>query len=108
MPNFSTILIPAPDLAAARDLYRKLLSAEPEMDAPYYVQFTFDGQVIGLDPRGTQVVAHLHVADIDAAVSLVGAAGGKVVTPTQDVGGGKRVAVMEDPAGATIGLVQLA
>lgn len=105
MAGFQTILIPAADLAASRELYRGLLGAEPTADSSYYVGFDVDGQHIGLVPGTTTVRAHLHVTDIDDAVRRVTSAGGSVLEAVKDVGGGRRVAVVRDPAGGEIGLL---
>lgn len=105
MAGFQTILIPATDLEASRDLYRDLLGAEPTADSPYYVGSDVDGQHVGLVPGTTSVRPHLHVADMDEAVRRVTSAGGSVVEPAKDVGGGRLVAVVRDPAGGEIGLL---
>ncbi len=104
MPGFSTVLLPAADIAASRELYRGLLGAEPTADTPYYVGFDVDGQQIGLVPGATVVRPHLHVPDMDAAVRRITAAGGSVVDEPREVGGGRLVAVVRDMAGAEIGL----
>jgi len=51
--EISTIIYPVKDLAGAKELYGRLLGAEPAMDEPYYVQFNVGGQQIGLDPTAT-------------------------------------------------------
>lgn len=56
-------------------------------------------------PGASAVRPHLHVDDLDAAVALVTTAGGSVLEEPKDVGGGLRVAVVRDPAGADIGLL---
>ena len=105
MPGFSTVLLPATDLAASRKLYQVLLGAEPTADTPYYVGVDVDGQQIGLVPGATVVRPHLHVPDMEAAVRCVTAAGGSVVDEPHEVGGGRLVAVVRDMAGAEIGLI---
>ena len=60
-----------------------------------YVGFEAAGQHIGLVPRGPQgmasPVAYGHVADIEAKLAEVTAAGGTVKEPAHDVGGGRLV-----------------
>lgn len=104
--GFRTILLPATDVAASRELYRGLLDAKPSVDEPSYVGFDVDGQHVGLVPGTSAVRPHLHVGDIGAAVGAVTSAGGSVVEPVREVGAGRRVAVVRDPAGAEIGLLQ--
>lgn len=106
MASFRTILIPAGDLAASRDLYRDLLGVAPTADEAYYVGFDVDGQHIGLVPGGSAVRPHLHVSSMDEAVQRVTSAGGVVVEDPRDVGGGRLVGVVRDPAGAEIGLIE--
>jgi len=64
MPSFATVLLPATDITASRELYRELLGTEPTTDTPYYVGFDVDGQQIGLVPGATAVRPHLHVPDM--------------------------------------------
>lgn len=105
MPGFATVLLPATDLAASRELYRGLLGMEPTADTPYYVGFDVDGQQIGLVPGATVVRPHLHVPDMDAAVQRITKAGGSVIDQPHDVGDSRLVAVVRDMAGAEIGLI---
>lgn len=105
MASFQTVLLPAADLAASRELYRSLLGVEPTADSAYYVGFDVDGQHIGLVPGTPVVRPHLHVKDMHAAVEQVTSAGGVVVDEPRDVGGGRLVAVVRDMAGAEIGLL---
>lgn len=105
MPGFSTVLLPAADLAASRELYRALLGVEPTADTAYYVGFDVDGQHIGLVPGATVVRPHLHVPDMNAAVQRITEAGGSVIDEPREVGGGRLVAVVRDMAGAEIGLI---
>ena len=80
-------------------------------DAPYYVGFEAEGQHIGLVPGGgpqgmTSPVAYWHVADIEAKLAEVTAAGATVKEPAHDVGGGRLVATVTDPDGNVLGLLQ--
>lgn len=49
----TTVLYPVKDIAAAEQLYGKLLGVAPSMDKAYYVGFDVDGQHIGHDPTAT-------------------------------------------------------
>jgi catechol 2,3-dioxygenase-like lactoylglutathione lyase family enzyme len=48
-----TAIYPAPDLAAARNWYSKLLEMEPYFDQPFYVGFVVGGFELGLLPNAT-------------------------------------------------------
>ncbi len=93
----STVIYPVKDLAQAKTLYGRLLGVEPDMDEPYYVGFSVEGQHIGLDPHGHSKgmpgpVGYWHVDDIEASVKLLLDAGAQVQEAVSDVGGGKLVA----------------
>jgi len=106
-----TLLHPVSDLAAAKAVYAALLGVEPMADSKYYVGFEAEGQQIGLvlngGPQGmTSPVAYWHVADIEAKLAEVTAAGAAVKEQPRDVGGGRLVATFTDPDGNVLGLVQ--
>jgi predicted enzyme related to lactoylglutathione lyase len=106
-----TVLHPVSDLAKAKGVYAALLGLEPQTDGPYYVGFDTEGQHIGLVPGGgpqgmSGPVAYWHVADIEAKLAEVTAAGATVKEPAHDVGGGRLVATVTDPDGNVLGLLQ--
>ena len=109
--GIKTVLHPVSDLAAAKAVYAALLGIEPQADAPYYVGFDAEGQHIGLVPGGgpqgmTSPVAFWHVSDIEAKLAELTAAGASVKEPAHDVGGGRLVATVTDPAGNVLGLLE--
>jgi predicted enzyme related to lactoylglutathione lyase len=109
--GIKTVLHPVSDLAKAKPVYAALLGVQPQADAPYYVGFDHVGQQIGLVPGGgqegmTSPVAYWHVADIEAKLTEVTAAGAAVKDPPRDVGGGRLVATVTDPDGNVLGLLQ--
>ena len=106
-----TLLHPVSDVAAAKAVYAALLGVAPQTDESYYVGFEAAGQHIGLVPGGgpqamTSPVAYWHVADIEAKLAEVTAAGATVKDPAHDVGGGRLVASFTDLDGNVLGLVQ--
>jgi predicted enzyme related to lactoylglutathione lyase len=103
-----TILHPVTDLAAAKAVYSALLGMAPTSDSPYYVGFEAAGQQIGLVPNSemTAPVAYWHVADIEAKLAEVTAAGATLKEAARDVGGGRLVATVTDPDGNVLGLLQ--
>jgi len=105
------VLHPVSDLAAAKAVYAALLGVPPTADAEYYVGFEAEGQHIGLLPGGgpqgmTSPVAYWQVADIEAKLAEVTAAGATVKEPARDVGGGRLVASVTDADGNVLGLMQ--
>ena len=109
--GIKTVLHPVTDLAAAKAVYTALLGIAPQADAPYYVGYDVEGQQIGLVPGGgpqgmTSPVAYWHVADIEAKLAEVTAAGATVKDSPRDVGGGRLVATFTDPDRNVLGLIQ--
>jgi predicted enzyme related to lactoylglutathione lyase len=106
-----TVVIPVRDLAQAKGLYGTLLGVAPDMDEPYYVGYTVDGQHIGLDPHGhsqgmTGPVGYWHVDDVNKTLGVLLEAGAETSQAVRDVGGGKLIATVKDADGNAIGLVQ--
>jgi predicted enzyme related to lactoylglutathione lyase len=109
--GIKTVLHPVSDLSAAKAVYTALLGVEPTADSDYYVGYDAEGQHIGLVPGGaaqgmTSPVAYWHVADIDATLAEVPAAGATVKDAPREVGPGRRVATFTDPDGNVLGLLQ--
>ena len=109
--GIKTVLHPVTDVAKAKPVYTALLGVEPQADAAYYVGYDVAGQHIGLVPNGAQQgmsgpVAYWHVADIEAKLAEVTAAGGTVKDSPRDVGGGRLVATFTDPDGNVLGVLQ--
>jgi predicted enzyme related to lactoylglutathione lyase len=109
--GIKTVLHPVSDLAKAKAVYAALLGVQPQADSEYYVGFEAEGQHIGLVPGGgpqklTSPTAYWHVADINAKLEEVTAAGATVKESPHDVGGGRLVASFTDPDGNVLGLIQ--
>jgi predicted enzyme related to lactoylglutathione lyase len=109
--GIKTVLHPVSDLDAAKEVYAALLGIRPQTDGSYYVGFDAEGQHIGLVPGGgpqgmTSPVAFWQVADIEAKLAEVTAAGATVKEAAHDVGGGRLVATFTDPDGNVLGLFQ--
>ena len=105
------VLHPVSDLDAAKAVYTALLGIPPQADSSYYVGYDAEGQHIGLVPDGgpegmTSPVAYWQVADIEAKLAELTAAGATVKEAPHEVGGGRRVASFTDPDGNVLGLVQ--
>jgi predicted enzyme related to lactoylglutathione lyase len=109
--GIKTVLHPVTDLAAAKAVYTALLGIAPQADSEYYVGFDVEGQHIGLVPAGgpqgmASPVSYWHVADIEAKLAEVTAAGATLKEPAHDVGGGRLVATFTDTDGNVLGLLQ--
>jgi predicted enzyme related to lactoylglutathione lyase len=109
--GLQTVIYPVSDLTRAKALFTALTGAEPVVDAPYYVQFSVDGQAIGLDPHGHRhgqagPVGYWHVEDVAQALAALVAAGAETVQEPTDVGGGALIALVKDGDGNLIGLRQ--
>jgi predicted enzyme related to lactoylglutathione lyase len=105
------VLCPAADLERSKATFTALLGTPPQHDSEYYVGFDVAGQHIGLVPGGgpqgyTTPVAFWAVADIEAKLAEVTAAGGAVKESPREVGPGRTVATFTDPDGSVLGLVQ--
>jgi len=101
------------DLAVAKAWYADAFGVAPYFDEPFYVGFRIGASELGLDPDLTAgnpgpggVVAYWGVVDLEAAVARIEAMGAPVVEPIRDVGGGVRLAVVADPFGNSVGLIQ--
>jgi predicted enzyme related to lactoylglutathione lyase len=109
--GIQTVLHPVSDLEAAKAMYTALLGTPPQTDSPYYVGYEAADQQIGLVPGGgpqamSSPVAYWHVADIEAKLAEVTAAGATLHEAAHDVGGGRLVATVTDPDGNVLGLLQ--
>ena len=109
--GIKTVLHPVSDLERTKPVYAALLGVAPEADSAYYVGFEAAGQHIGLVPGGgpqdmSSPVAYWQVADIEAKLAKVTAAGATVNDAARDVGGGRLVATVNDPDGNVLGLTQ--
>jgi predicted enzyme related to lactoylglutathione lyase len=109
--GIKTVLHPVSDLTKAKAVYTALLGMEPTADSPYYVGYEAEGQQIGLVPTAAQQgltspTAYWHVADIEAKLAEVTAAGASVKDAPHDVGGGRLVATFTDTDGNVLGLIQ--
>jgi predicted enzyme related to lactoylglutathione lyase len=107
-----TAIYHVPDLAQAKAWYSQVLGIEPYFDQPFYVGFEVGGYELGLHPpeSGQQglggAVPYWGVDDAAAAHERLVALGATTVSPPQEVGEGIRVAVLQDPFGNTLGIIE--
>lgn len=107
-----TVIYHVDNLEAAKSWYQHVTRVLPYFEAPFYVGFDINGCELGLDPdlsmvqRGNQSVAYWAVDDIDVSVRDLLKAGAVLLDPIKEVGGGIRVAVVEDPFGNAVGVIE--
>jgi predicted enzyme related to lactoylglutathione lyase len=97
------VIHPVEDLEAAARFYRDGLGLEPKFrDGDRFCAFDAGGVTIALatgdEAIAQQVVVSYKVADADAALAELEAAGAVILQPLHD-GPHERRAVLEDPAG---------
>jgi predicted enzyme related to lactoylglutathione lyase len=107
-----SVIYQVSNLPRAKAFYAAMLGRTPYFDQPFYVGFDVEGAELGLDPdvsnRGPGpggAVAYWRVDDISASWEHAIASGGEPLEPPHDVGGPK-VAVVSDPSGNYVGLIQ--
>lgn len=105
-----TAIYPAPDLAAARQWYSKVLGQEPCFDQPFYVGFAVGGFELGLLPNaqpGTSGPQPLWGVDnIESAYARLLELGASALEPIAEVGEGIKVAAVQDPFGNRFGIIE--
>src|SRR5205807_1659959 len=108
-----TVIYHVSDLRRAKTWYADAFGVKPYFDEPFYVGFNIGGFELGLDPDAKGVapgaggsVAYWRVPHIDAAVQHFTQSGATIKSSVQDVGGDIRVAIIADPFGNLIGLIE--
>ena len=105
-----TVIYPAPDLTKAKQWYSEVLGTPPYFDEAFYVGFSVGGFELGLIPdakpgiTGTQ--AMWGVQDIDAEFKRLLALGATQLETVTEVGGGIKVAAVQDPFGNRLGIIE--
>ena len=105
-----TAIYPAPDLAAAKLWYAKVLGQAPYFDQPFYVGFSVGGFELGLLPGAQPGTAGPQplwgVANIESAYARLLELGASALEPVTDVGEGIKVAAVRDPFGNRFGIIE--
>lgn len=107
-----TVVYKVSDLAAAKTWYSNLTGLQPYFDQPFYVGFDINGCELGLDPdmkdvqTGNQAVSYWSVDSVDEALKKLIAAKALLVQPKTNVGGPIHVAIVQDPFGNTLGVIE--
>lgn len=109
-----TAIYPVLDIAVAKKWYAAAFGVEPYFDQPFYVGFSVAGFELGLvpseaplhEPGNRGVIAYWGVENADDAWKQLTKAGAKPLDAVKDVGEGIRVAMVTDPYGNAIGLIE--
>ena len=100
-----SVIYPAPDLAAARDWFVRVLGIQPYFDEPFYVGFNLGGYELGLDPgadvaRGA--ISYWGVENAKETLEELLRAGATDSSGVLDIGDGLRMATVQLPNGGGI------
>ena len=107
-----TVIYHVDDLAKAKEWYTKITGISPYFDESFYIGFNISGCELGLDPdltginSGEHSVAYWSVDDIENAVNNLTNYGASITNAISEVGDGIKVAVVKDPFGNCIGLIE--
>jgi predicted enzyme related to lactoylglutathione lyase len=115
LTGLRSVIYKVTDIDVAKKFYQSAVGKPPYFDQPFYVGFDLDGQEVGLDPDTSKfgpgpggAVAYWKVVDIHAVYTrLTSDLGGASIEEPADVGGGIQVAVVGDPFGNLVGLIQM-
>ncbi len=107
-----TVVYHVNDLQKAREWYKNVTGIHPYFDEPFYVGFDINGSELGLDPDMTGVTDGNHsfvywsVDDISKTLEKLISQKAIIVQPLTEVGGEIKVAVVNDPWGNAVGLIE--
>jgi predicted enzyme related to lactoylglutathione lyase len=107
-----TVIYHVADLQKAKQWYIDVTGVQPYFDEHFYVGFDINGCELGLDPdltnidEGNMAIAYWTVDDIEAAVKQLIQQGASVVLDIAGVGEGIKTAVVQDPFGNAVGLIE--
>lgn len=102
----------AKDLQIAKEWYMKFTGMKPYFDEPFYVGFNINGFELGLDPNkemisnAPQAIAYWSVNDIETCIQKSVELGARITEDITQVGGGIKMATVQDPWGNAIGLIE--
>ena len=107
-----TIIYHVDDLPNAKKWYTLITGKQPYFDESFYVGFDINGCELGLDPdftgvkKGNQSVAYWAVDSVGDGVAKLIKSGAIVVQPRTNVGGVIYTAILNDPFGNSIGIIE--
>jgi predicted enzyme related to lactoylglutathione lyase len=107
-----TVIYHVDDIIKAKEWYIHITGIQPYFDEPFYVGFDINGSELGLDPdmtnidEGNSSIAYWSVDDIEGAVETFTANNATVLFAITGVGEGIKTAVVRDPFGNAVGLIE--
>jgi len=104
-----TVVYPAPDLAASKAWWARVLGLQPYFDQPFYVGFSPGGYELGLNPGADPEAGprtYWGVRDIGAAAERMIALGAVAQDAVQEVGEGIKLGTFRSPGGDVVGLIE--
>jgi predicted enzyme related to lactoylglutathione lyase len=111
--GLGTVIYHVPDLSRATAWYASAFETQPYFDQPFYVGFNIGGYELGLDPDmetgkpgGEGPVAYWRTKNIAETLKHFLESGAGLKSDIADVGGGIKVAIVADPFGNQIGLIE--
>jgi predicted enzyme related to lactoylglutathione lyase len=112
LKGLRTVIYKVDDVEKAKEWYSSLLGFGPYFDEPFYVGYNVGGYELGLDPdadgtvRGDSPAAYWGVDDITSVIAKLSESGIEIVSGVTEVGGDIKVAVISDPFGNQVGLIE--
>lgn len=108
-----TVIYHVNDLDKAKAWYTQAAGVSPYFDHACYVGFNVGGYELGLDPVASDkavvpgsVIAHWGVANIKESLARLLELGAEPHMDVQDVGEGVLMAVVRDPFGNLLGIIE--
>ncbi|CAN5867799.1 VOC family protein [soil metagenome] len=103
----------APDIEKAKAWYSEVLGVAPYFDEAFYVGFNVGGYELGLQPGPREAlhglggsVPYWRVDDIETVFGRLLELGATAINQVEDVGGDIKTALVEDPFGNALGIIQ--
>jgi predicted enzyme related to lactoylglutathione lyase len=112
LKKLRTVIYHVDDLDKAKAWYKNITGIDPYFDESFYVGFDINGCELGLDPdftrieSGNQSIAYWSVDDIENVVATLTANNAAIMSPVTGVGEGIKAAVLKDPFGNALGLIE--
>jgi predicted enzyme related to lactoylglutathione lyase len=113
LKKLRTVIYHVPDIEAAKNWYIKATGVQPYFDEPFYAGFDINGCELGLDPdpsftgeKGNRTTSYWAVENIQSVVDHFLSSGATLIQAVTNVGGTIEVAIVSDPFGNSIGLIE--
>lgn len=106
-----TVIYAVDDIERGKEWYANAFGVAPYFDEPFYVGFNIGGYELGLDPNAGPGGAggstgYWGVDNADDAFAHMIASGATEESPVTETGDGIKVAVVLDPFGNRVGIIE--